>query len=187
MNVEVTWLHSTTKISLYQGGMFVLRFGASGAGGGASGGAGGAGRGGGGLCFTPKGGQAGNNVPLVFGPCKDRKDVFRMTSSGSLASVAFSGYYISLSGGRLVMSRSARRSARFKFTGGKIMVKSGGGRYMYVQSQGGARASMGMQIMATSTTYRSYMKFSCMSTCWYISLYIIIYNIIITSNQKTKQ
>ena len=143
--------------------MFVLRFGASRGAAGASGGAGAAGRGGGGLCFTPRGGQARENVPLVFGPCKDRKDVFKMTSSGALASVAFSGYYIGLSGGRLVMFRSARRSARFKFTGGKIMVKSGGGRYMYVQSQGGARASMGMQIMARSTTYRSYMKFSCMS------------------------
>ena len=86
-----------------------------------------------------------------------------MTSSGALASVAFRGYYIRLSGGRLVMYKSARRSARFKFVGGKIKVKSGGGRYMYVQSQGGARASMGMQVIAKTTTYHSYMKFSCLS------------------------
>ncbi len=132
--------------------MFVLRFGARG--------------GAGGMCFAPKGGRARNNVPLVFSRCKSRKDVFRMTSSGALASVAFRGYYIRLSAGRLVMYRSARRSARFKFTGGKIMVKSGRGSYKYVQSQGGARASMGMMIMARSTTYRSYMKFSCMSKCW---------------------
>ncbi len=86
-----------------------------------------------------------------------------MTSSGALASVAFRGYYIRLSAGRLVMYKSARRSARFKFTGGKIMVKSGRGSYKYVQSQGGARASMGMKIIARSTSYRSYMKFSCLS------------------------
>ena len=99
----------------------------------------------------------------MFGQCKDRKDVFRMTSSGALASVAFRGYYIRLSAGRLVLYKSARRSARFKFTGGKIMVKSGRGAYKYVQSQGGARASMGMKIIAKTTTYHSYMKFSCLS------------------------
>ena len=140
------------------GGMFVLRFAA---GGGASGSAGG------GLCFTPKGGRAHNNAPLVFGPCKGRTHVFRMTSSGALASVAFRGYYIRLTGGRLVMYKSARKSARFKFVGGKIMAKTGVGRYMYVQSQGGARASMGMSIMAKSTTYRSFMKFNAMSTYCY--------------------
>ena len=100
----------------------------------------------------------------MFGQCKDRKDVFRMTSSGALVSVAFRGYYIRLSAGRLVLYRGARGSAKFKFRGGKIKVKSGrGGRYMYVQSQGGAQASMGMQIIAKSTRSRSFMKFSCMS------------------------
>ena len=89
-----------------------------------------------------------------------------MTSSGALASVAYRGYYIRLSVGRLVMYKSARRSARFKFTGGKIMVKSGRGGYKYVQSQGGRRASMGMKIMAKSTSYHSYMKFSCLSKCY---------------------
>ena len=34
---------------------------------------------------------------------------------------------------------------------------------MYVQSQGGAKASMGMQVIAKSTSYHSYMKFSCLS------------------------
>ena len=88
-----------------------------------------------------------------------------MTSSGALASVAFRGFYIRLSAGRLVMFRGAAGSAKFKFRGGKIKVKSGraGGRYMYVQSQGGAKASMGMQIVAKSRTSHSFMKFSCMS------------------------
>ena len=88
-----------------------------------------------------------------------------MTSSGALASVAFRGFYIRFSAGSLVMYRGARRAAKFKFSGGKIKVKSSrrGGRYMYVQSQGGAQASMGMKVVAKSRTSRSFMKFSCMS------------------------
>ena len=137
--------------SFLLGRKFVLRFGGRGSSGG--------------LCFTPQGGQARNNVPLVFGKCKDKKDVFRMTSSGALASVAFRGFYIRLSAGGLVMYKGARGSAKFKFRGGKIKVKSGrrGGRYMYVQSQGGASASMGMKIVAKSRRSKSFMKFSCMS------------------------
>ena len=147
-------------VSLFHvGRKFVLRFGGRGAKGG--------------LCFTPQGGRARNNVPLVFGKCKDRKDVFRMTSSGALASVAFRGYYIRFSAGRLVMYRSARGSAKFKFQGGRIKVKSGrGGRYMYVQSQGGARASMGMQVVAKSTRSRSFMKFSCLSKYHICRIYL---------------
>ncbi len=88
-----------------------------------------------------------------------------MTSSGALASVAFRGYYIRFTAGRLVMYRGARRAAKFNFRGGKIRVKSSrrGGRYMYVQSQGGARASAGMKVVARSRTSSSFMKFSCMS------------------------
>ena len=135
---------------MFLGAKFVLRFGGSGSSGG--------------LCFTPKGGQVRNNVPLVFGPCKDRKDVFRMTSSGALASVAFRGFYIRFTAGKLVLFKGMQKSAKFKFTGGKIKVKSRrAGRYMYVQSQGGGRASAGMQIVAKSTRSRSFMKFSCMS------------------------
>ena len=100
----------------------------------------------------------------MFGQCKDRKDVFKMTRSGALASVAFRGFYIRFTAGKLVMSRGARSAAKFKFRGGKIKVKSRrGGRYMYVQSQGGRQASMGMQVIAKSTRSRSFMKFSCMS------------------------
>jgi hypothetical protein len=136
------------RLSLHLGRKFVLRFGRKRSG----------------LCFIPQGGRARNNVPLVFGKCKGRKNVFRMTSSGALASVAYRGYYIRFSTGRLVMYRSARGSAKFKFQGGKIKVRSGrGGRYMYVQSQGGARASMGMQVVAKSRRSRSFMKFSCLS------------------------
>ena len=142
---------TTIYLSFHLGRKFVLRFGGRGAAGG--------------LCFSPQGGQARNNVPLVFGQCKDRKDVFRMTSSGALASVAFRGYYIRLSAGGLVLYRGTRGSAKFKFRGGKIKVKPGrpGGRYMYVQSQGGAQASMGMRIIAKSRRSQSFMKFSCMS------------------------
>jgi hypothetical protein len=130
------------------GAKFVLRFGGRGSKGG--------------LCLQAA--QARDGAPAVFGKCKGRKNVFRRTSSGALASVAFRGFYIRLSAGRLVMSRGARSAAKFKFTGGKIKVKSSsGGRYMYVQSQGGARASMGMKVVATSTQSRSFMKFSCMS------------------------
>jgi hypothetical protein len=137
--------------SFHLGAKFVLRFGGRGSKGG--------------LCFAPQGGRARNNVPVVFGKCKSRKDVFRMTSSGALASVAFRGYYIRFTAGRLVMYRGARRAAKFKFGGGKIRVKSSrrGGRYMYVQSQGGARASAGMKVVARSRTSSSFMKFSCMS------------------------
>ena len=128
---------------------FVLRFGGRGSKGG--------------LCLQAA--QARDGAPAVFGKCKGRKNVFRRTSSGALASVAFRGFYIRLSAGRLVMSRGAGSAAKFKFTGGKIKVKSSqrGGRYMYVQSQGGAQASMGMKVVATSRTSRSFMKFSCMS------------------------
>ncbi len=96
-----------------------------------------------------------------------------MTSSGALASVAFRGFYIRFTAGRLVMYRGARGAAKFKFKGGKIKVKSRrGGRYMYVQSQGGARASMGMQVIARSTRSRSFMKFSCMSKYHVRTIYL---------------